>query len=93
AAPETYDAILMDIRMPVMDGLEAAAAIRKLDSPWAKQVPIIAMSANAFDEDVIKSKNVGMNAHLAKPIEAELLYKTLQENLFQCGKKASEPDG
>lgn len=79
-APErTYDAVLMDIRMPVMDGLEAAAAIRNLDSPWAKIVPIIAMSANAFDEDVEKSKNAGMNVHLGKPIDSELLYRTLHD--------------
>ncbi|MEG2038263.1 MAG: ATP-binding protein, partial [Oscillospiraceae bacterium] len=74
-----YDAILMDIRMPVMDGLEAAEKIRNADSVWTKTVPIIAMSANAFDDDVIKSKNSGMNTHLAKPIEAELLYQTLYE--------------
>ncbi|MEG2452619.1 MAG: ATP-binding protein [Clostridium sp.] len=77
----TYDAVLMDIRMPVMDGLEAAMAIRNLDSEWAKTVPIIAMSANAFDEDIIKSKKAGMNAHLAKPIDIELLYHTLYELL------------
>ncbi|MEG2571401.1 MAG: response regulator, partial [Clostridia bacterium] len=77
----TYDAILMDIRMPVMDGLEAAKSIRNLDKEWAKLVPIIAMSANAFDEDVIKSKEAGMNAHLAKPVNSKLLYKTLN-NLF-----------
>ncbi|MEG1834887.1 MAG: ATP-binding protein [Oscillospiraceae bacterium] len=77
----TYDAILMDIRMPVMDGLEAAKSIRNLDKEWAKLVPIIAMSANAFDEDVIKSKEAGMNAHLAKPVNSKLLYKTLS-NLF-----------
>ncbi|MEG2871508.1 MAG: response regulator, partial [Clostridium sp.] len=83
SAPEhTYDAILMDIRMPVMDGLECARAIRSLDCAWAGTVPIIAMSANAFDDDIAKSKNAGMNAHLAKPIEAELLYGTL--NNFLC---------
>ncbi|MEG0780820.1 MAG: ATP-binding protein, partial [Oscillospiraceae bacterium] len=81
AAPESYAAVLMDIRMPVMDGLECAEAIRGLDNPWAKTVPILAMSANAFEEDVVKSKNAGMNAHLAKPIEAALLYQTLHELL------------
>ncbi|MEG2001022.1 MAG: ATP-binding protein [Evtepia sp.] len=82
SAPQhRYDAIFMDIRMPVMDGLESAQAIRHLDDPWAKAVPIIAMSANAFDEDMLKSKTVGMDAHLAKPVEAELLYATLQELL------------
>ncbi|MEG2000444.1 MAG: PAS domain-containing protein [Evtepia sp.] len=81
-APEhSYDAVLMDIRMPVMDGLESARKIRNLDSAWAKIVPIIAMSANAFDEDVIKSQNAGMNAHLAKPIDTELFYKTIAQFL------------
>lgn len=79
-APEhTYDTVLMDIKMPIMDGLQSACAIRSLDSEWAKAVPIIAMSANAFDEDVKKSKNAGMNAHLAKPIDAQILYHTLDE--------------
>ncbi|MEG0180113.1 MAG: response regulator, partial [Oscillospiraceae bacterium] len=85
-APEhTYDAILMDIRMPVMDGLQATKSIRALDSEWAKKVPIIAMSANAFDEDVDKSKKAGMNAHLAKPIDSELLYNTLYELMSKEG--------
>ncbi|MEG2421049.1 MAG: ATP-binding protein, partial [Oscillospiraceae bacterium] len=84
AAPEHYyDAVLMDIRMPVMDGLDAARALRRLPSPWAKTVPIIAMSANAFDEDVTKSLEAGMNAHLAKPIEGALLYETLHGVLFE----------
>ena len=77
--PGFYDAVLMDIRMPVMDGLEATAAIRKLDHPDAKTVPIIAMTANAFDEDVQRSLKAGMNAHLTKPADPEQLYKTLQE--------------
>ena len=73
-----YDAILMDVRMPVMDGLEATAAIRALKRPDAKTVPIIAMTANAFDEDVQRSLQVGMNAHLSKPVEPEHLYETLE---------------
>ncbi|MEG1302908.1 MAG: PAS domain S-box protein [Lachnospiraceae bacterium] len=82
AAPEHgYDLILMDIRMPVMDGLEAARSIRNLDKEWAKKIPIIAMSANAFDEDIMKSKSAGMNTHLAKPIEPELLYRTIYQFL------------
>ncbi|MEF9983021.1 MAG: PAS domain-containing protein [Oscillospiraceae bacterium] len=82
-APEYhYDAILMDIRMPIMDGLQATEAIRHLDNQWAKIVPIIAMSANAFDDDVVKSKNAGMNAHLAKPIEAGMFYQVLYELMF-----------
>ena len=73
-----YDAILMDVRMPEMDGLEATASIRALDRPDAKNIPIIAMTANAFDEDVQSSLQVGMNAHLSKPVETEHLYQTLE---------------
>ena len=75
----TYDAILMDVRMPVMDGLTATRAIRALSRPDAKTVPIIAMTANVFDEDVEHSLVAGMNAHLVKPIEPDLLVKTLAE--------------
>lgn len=74
-----FDAILMDIRMPVMDGLTATKSIRQLRKESARTIPIIAMSANAFDEDVEKSKSAGMNAHLAKPIDPPFLYKTLAE--------------
>ena len=74
-----YDAILMDIRMPIMDGLSAANTIRHLSNSDAKTIPIIAMTANAFDEDIEKSKAAGMNAHLAKPIEPERMYKTLYD--------------
>ena len=79
-----YDAILMDVRMPEMDGLEAAAAIRALDRPDAKTVPIIALTANAFDEDVQRSLQVGMNAHLSKPVEPDHLYQTLEELIWEC---------
>ena len=82
SAEGCYDAVLMDIRMPEMDGLEAAARIRALDRPDAKTVPIIAMTANAFDEDVQRSLQAGMNAHLSKPIDNEALYDTL-ESLIQ----------
>ena len=74
-----YDAILMDVRMPVMNGLEAARAIRELSRPDAKEIPIIAMTANAFDEDVQLSLQAGMNAHLSKPVEPERLYETLEQ--------------
>ena len=74
-----YDAILMDVRMPEMDGLEATASIRALDRPDAGTIPIIALTANAFDEDVQRSLQVGMNAHLSKPVEPENLYQTLEE--------------
>ena len=72
-----YDAILMDIRMPVMDGLTAAKSIRQMRKKDAKTIPIIAMTANAFEEDIEKTKAAGMNAHLAKPIEPALLYQTI----------------
>lgn len=77
--PGYYDAILMDIRMPLMDGLSAATAIRNLDRPDAALTPIIAMTANAFEDDAEKSMAAGMNAHLAKPIEPEVLYRVLYE--------------
>ena len=79
-SPENYyDAILMDVRMPVTDGLQATKKIRALPRPDAKKIPIIAMTANAFDEDVQRSLQAGMNAHLAKPVEPEHMYKTLEE--------------
>ena len=78
-SPENYfDAVLMDVRMPVKDGITAASEIRALDRPDAKTVPIIAMTANAFDEDVQRSLQAGMNAHLSKPVEPELLFETLE---------------
>ncbi len=74
-----FDAVLMDVRMPVMDGLQAAAAIRALKREDAQRVPIIALTANAFDEDVKRSLQAGMNAHLSKPVEPDHLYTTLEE--------------
>ena len=73
-----YDAILMDMRMPVMDGLEATRTIRAMDREDAKRIPIIALTANAFDEDVQRSMQAGLNAHLSKPVEPEALFKTLE---------------
>ncbi len=72
----TYDVILMDIMMPVMDGLEATRHIRALERSDAKTIPIIALTANAFNEDVQKSKQAGMNAHLTKPIDLEKMVST-----------------
>ncbi len=81
SAPGQYAAILMDIRMPVMNGLEAARAIRALNRTDADSVPIIAMSANAFAEDVQKSLDAGMNAHLSKPVDAQMMYETLAAHI------------
>ncbi|MBR4513543.1 MAG: response regulator [Lachnospiraceae bacterium] len=76
-----YDAILMDMRMPEMNGLEAASAIRAMDRADAKTIPIIALTANAFDEDVQHSLQAGLNAHLSKPVQPEVLYETLENML------------
>ena len=73
-----YDAILMDMRMPEMDGLEATRLIRASDHADAKSIPIIALTANAFDEDVQRSLQAGLNAHLSKPVEPERLFETLE---------------
>lgn len=79
AAPFAIDAVLMDMQMPVMDGCAAAQAIRKLDKPDAMSVPIIAVTANAFAEDIAKTTEAGMNAHISKPIDFDILCKTLAE--------------
>ncbi len=76
-----YDAILMDMRMPVMDGLSATKAIRAMDRTDAGSIPIIALTANAFDEDVQRSMQAGLNAHLSKPVEPDALFETL-ESIF-----------
>ena len=81
AAPYAIDAILMDMQMPVMDGCEAARAIRQLDKPDAATVPIIAVTANAFAEDIAKTTEAGMNAHISKPIDFTVLCQTLSELL------------
>ena len=82
AHPENYyDAILMDMRMPEMNGLEATAAIRAMDRADAKTIPIIALTANAFDEDVQRSLQAGLNAHLSKPVDPDVLFETLENML------------
>lgn len=77
-----FDAILMDIHMPYMDGFETTEAIRKLDRKDAKDIPVIAMTANAYEEDKKKSFAAGMTAHLSKPIDVEQLFKTLGEQII-----------
>ena len=79
AAPFAIDAVLMDMQMPVMDGCQAARAIRQLDKPDAALVPIIAVTANAFAEDIAKTTEAGMNAHISKPIDFDVLCQTLAE--------------
>ncbi len=76
--PGYYDAILMDVRMPEMDGLQATRTIRAMDRDDAREIPIIALTANAFDEDVQNSLQAGLNAHLTKPVEPDSLFATLE---------------
>ena len=78
---DTYDLILMDVQMPVMDGYQATAAIRSSGHERAGTIPIIAMTADAFHEDIVKAETAGMNGHLAKPIDPELLHETVAEYL------------
>ena len=77
AAPGAYDLILMDVQMPVMDGYAAARAIRALPRPDAASIPIFAMTANAFTEDVAAALSAGMNGHIAKPIDTDALYAAI----------------
>ncbi len=93
--PERFDLILMDIHMPNMDGYEATRRIRKSGKPGAKDIPIVAMTANAFREDVQKCLDAGMNGHIAKPVEYEKLFamlrKYLPEEQKHLDEKAVEP--
>lgn len=81
SADGEYTVVLMDIQMPIMDGRTAAAAIRKLDNPSHANIPIIALSANAFESDKRESIEAGMDAHLTKPIDVPLLLKTIEKTL------------
>lgn len=83
SVPGSYDAVLMDIRMPVMGGIDAARALRKQSRSDAAQIPVIAMTANAFEEDVRCTRAAGMNAHLSKPIEPDKLYSTLSKYITE----------
>jgi len=78
-APHTYDVILMDIMMPKMDGMSATKKIRTMNRPDAAQIPIIAMTANAFEEDARKCVEAGMNAHLSKPLQMDVVVDTIAE--------------
>lgn len=77
--PAYYDLILMDIQMPVMNGYEAAKAIRKLQRPDASQIPIIALTANAFADDIYAAQQAGMNMHLAKPLDIRQMMAALRQ--------------
>ena len=79
SAPGDYDMILMDVQMPVMNGYEATKAIRRSSHELAKKIPIIAMTANAFSEDIQHSLAAGMNAHIAKPVDMKLLITMINE--------------
>ena len=81
----TYDLILMDIQMPVMDGYTAARTIRALDDPAKARIPIVAMTANAFEEDRQKAFDAGMDGHVPKPIDIPKLMETLQMILSEEG--------
>jgi len=81
SAPGDFQLILMDIQMPVMDGYAATKAIRSLHSAEQAGIPIIAMSANAFAEDIRAAKEAGMNGHIAKPIDIQAMMKTIAEVL------------
>lgn len=80
---ETFDVILMDIMMPVMDGITATKTIRAMERPDAKTIPIIAMTANAFKEDEEKCMATGMNEHLAKPLEEDKVVRAIYENIVK----------
>ena len=79
--PGYYDLILMDVQMPIMNGYEATKAIRALEDPALSSIPIVAMTANAFDEDRKNALDSGMNAHVAKPINVENLMDVLKKLL------------
>ena len=81
AAPGYYDLVLMDIQMPIMDGHEATRQIRALDNPELAKVPIVAMTANAFDEDRKAAKDCGMNGFISKPINMQEVLQALRDNL------------
>ena len=82
--PGFYDCILMDIQMPIMNGYEATMAIRAMDDPGKKNIPIVAMTANVFQEDVQAARNAGMNGHIAKPLDVPVMMETLTRVLKEA---------
>ncbi|MDE5699461.1 MAG: response regulator [Lachnospiraceae bacterium] len=77
--PGTFDAILMDMHMPVLDGVSATRQIRAMDRPDAKTIPILALTANDFEEDIRRTREAGMNDHLTKPFDMEKIFSVLAE--------------
>ena len=73
-----YTLIFMDIQMPEMNGLDATRAIRKLENSWASSIPIVAMTADAFSENIMECMDAGMNGHIAKPIDVKLVIKEIR---------------
>ena len=90
SAPWTYQIILLDMQMPEMDGCEAARAIRAMKRPDAERVPIIAVTANAFAEDIAATTVAGMNAHVSKPIDYMILCQVLIKLLSENGKSGND---
>jgi len=88
ASPEAYNLILMDVQMPEMDGYAASTAIRDLTSAYAREIPIIAMTANVFKEDIEKCLASGMNDHISKPIDQHVLMEKLHTYLEQRAKNS-----
>ena len=74
----SYELIFMDIQMPEMNGLEATRAIRKLEDPWASSIPIVAMTADAFSENVTECLDAGMDGHIAKPVDIKIVIKEIR---------------
>ena len=81
AAEGSYQLIFMDVQMPEMNGLDATREIRKLENPWASSIPIVAMTADAFSENVMECLNAGMNGHIAKPIDIKLVIKEIRKTM------------
>ena len=82
AEPGHYDVVLMDVQMPIMDGYEATREIRALPDKGRASIPIIAVTANAYDEDVTKALDLGMNGHVSKPVDPQKLIEKLAEVLL-----------